>query len=357
MFVPFLYIFLMSFLYLFFYYAAGSIAMSFFPEKKTSFSSAVIVGFFSYYFLFTLLALPMKVTLQPLKLLSVLWGLTLILLTVVFLLLKRRQFRANIKKWQHFFNEKKYCVVIVLLALILTQAILYNLNDETYAAWDQSYYLGDTVTSLYTNTISQYDPYTGRILKHLNTEYLLETYQNHSSVMCQLFKVHPMVENLTVMATIVIILYNLIVFNIGSSLFHGSRKKGVIFTAFLALLNYFSFNLFTAAEFLMIRPSEGKTILAVIILPALLYFFLEIVKNPQEKTYWGCSFLTILGAFGLNMSSIYMIPFEISAFYLPLALRRKSPSVIVRYFILLLPCIAAALLYLLTKNHFIYTRR
>ncbi len=355
--LSFLYVLLMPFLYLFFYYAAGAVALSFLPVRKASFPCTIILGFFIYFFLFTILALPMKVTLQPLIRLSVLWGLALILLTVVFFLLKHKQIRASTKIWQDFFYQKKYYTAIVLIVLILVQAVLYNLNDETYAVWDQAYYLGDTVTSLYTNTISQYDPYTGGILKYLHTEYLLETYQNHSSVMCQLFKVHPMIENLTIMTTIVIILYNLIMFEIGLSLFKGDRKKGVIFTAFLALLNYFSFNLFTAAEFLIIRPSEGKTILAVIIIPTLLYFFLETAKDPLKKTYWYCSFLTILGAFGLNMSSIFIIPFEISAFYLPLALRRKSMSIVIRYIILLLPCIAVALLYLLTKNHFICTRR
>ena len=143
----------------------------------------------------------------------------------------------------------------------------------------------------------------------------------------------------------------------GQSLFSKNREKSIIFTAFVSLLNYFSFNLFTAAEFLIIRSSEGKTILASIIIPALLYFFLETAKNPEDKTNWYCSFLTILGSFGLNMSSIFMIPFEISAFYIPLALRRKSMSAAVRYLVLMLPCLVAIGLYLLTKNIFIYTRK
>lgn len=353
----FIYIFLVLFLYLFFYYAAGIIASEFLPLKSRSIPRTVILGFFFYHFLFSLITLPMKMTLQPLKRLSIIWSIVLILITAAFLFLNRKQCRTNARLWRSIFRGREKYVTLMLVCLIAAQAVFYNFNDESYAIWDQSYYLGDTASSLYTNTISQYDPYTGRMLKYLNTEYLLETYQNHSSVMCQLLGIHPMIENLTIMSSIVIIVYHFIIFETGRALFDGKRGKSLIFTAFVSLLNFYSFNLFTAAEFLIIRPSEGKTILAVIIIPALLYFFLETVKNPQEKANWYCSFLTIIGAFGLNMSSIFMIPFEISAFYLPLALYKKNMSIAVRYVILMLPCLVTIVLYLLTKNIYIYTRK
>ncbi len=357
MFFQFIYFFLIFCTYLFFYYAAGTIASEFLPSQTHSILRTVILGFFLYYFLFSLIAIPMKITLQPLKLLSITWSVILLIITGAFIFLNRKQRRTKAKLWHSAFKGKNKYTTFLLVCLIAAQAVFYSFNDETYAIWDQSYYLGDTASSLYTNTISQYDPYTGRMLKYLNTEYLLETYQNHSSVMCQLLGVHPMIENLTIMSAIVITLYYFIIFEMGQSLFSKNREKSIIFTAFVSLLNYFSFNLFTAAEFLIIRSSEGKTILASIIIPALLYFFLETAKNPEDKTNWYCSFLTILGSFGLNMSSIFMIPFEISAFYIPLALRRKSMSAAVRYLVLMLPCLVAIGLYLLTKNIFIYTRK
>lgn len=164
---------------------------------------------FLYFFLFNIVALPMKITFQPLKLLTIIWGVILILITVAFLLLRQKQNHRNAQHIRSIFAGKEKYATLLLFILILVQTILYNLNDEA-VIWDQGYYLGDTAASLYTNTISQYDPYTGRLLNHLNTEYLLETYQNHSSVMCQLLGIHPMIENLTVMASVVIILYYLI---------------------------------------------------------------------------------------------------------------------------------------------------
>ena len=343
-------------LYLFLYFAAGSLAVCLVPAKDDSIPRRLILGFFLLHFLFFAITIPLKLTLQPLSLLSHIWAGILLLLAVIFLISQRKHWSATANAIRTAFSGKEKYVTLAFAALILIQILLINRNDETYAIWDQSYYLGDAATSWYTNTISQYNPYTGRILSKLNSEYLLETYQNHTAVMCQLLHIHPMIENLTIMATVVTILYNLIAFEIGRFLFKGSRAKSTLLVFFLMLLNFFSYNLFTAAEFLFIRPSEGKTILAVLIIPALLYCFLHVTENWKSKTWWLYSFFIIIGSFGLNMSSIFMIPFELSAFYIPYALRKKKFSIFLRYVLLLLPCIFMAGLYLLTKHSlFIYT--
>lgn len=335
-------------IYLFFYYITGSLVLHVLPvpEEEDRFSRRLILGFFAYQFLFTILALPMKLLLLPLSYLSAAWAVCLVVLLVVFLCLERKAFFRRFRKTVH---EAKAAPFLLLFAVILAQLILFNLNDETFALWDQSYYIGDTATSLYTNTISQYDPYTGYQLQNLNREYLLETYQNYSAVMCQLFHVHPMIEVKTVMASVVIFLYQMIFYEIGMLLFHRDRLKSACMLGFLFFLNLFSFNLYTAGEFLMFRPFEGKTILAVLIIPGLFWMFLNTVRDSQNRSYWCQTFLMICGAFGLNMSSIFMIPFEISAFYIPLALKKKKISIYLRYLILMMPCMAVIALYLITR--------
>lgn len=343
-------------LYFFFYFAVGSLAVRFVPAKDYSISRTLILGFFLLHFLFFVITLPLKVTLQPLSLLSRIWCCVLILITILFFILQRKCWTRTAACIRSACTGRQLWISLTFALLILIQIVIINGNDETYAIWDQSYYLGDAATSWYTNTISQYNPYTGRILAKLNSEYLLETYQNHTAVMCQILHIHPMVENLTIMATVVVILYNLLAFEIGQFLFKGNRAKSTQMVFFLTLLNYFSYNLFTAAEFLFIRPSEGKTILAVLIIPALLYCFLHTAANWADKTWWCYSFFIIIGSFGLNMSSIFMIPFELSAFYIPYAIHKRKFPILVRYLLLLLPCIFMAGLYLLTKHKlFIYT--
>lgn len=363
-------------LYLFFYYMTGSLVLHFFPapEEDSRLSKRLVLGFFTYHFLFTAAALPMKMLLLPLSWLSAVWAGCLAVLFVLFLVFERKAFAARFCRvlregasaaggCRAFLTRKKpepgrslrtAASFPVLAAVILAQLILFNLNDETFALWDQSYYIGDTATSLYTNTISQYDPYTGYPLDNLNREYLLETYQNHSAVMCQLLHIHPMIEVRTVMTSVVVFLYQMIFYEIGMLLFRRDRLKSAFMLGFLFFLNLFSFNLYTAGEFLMFRPFEGKTILAVLIIPGLFWLFLNTAQEPENRSYWCYSFLVILGSFGLNMSSIFMIPFEISALYIPLAVKKKKIMVYLKFLILLLPCAAFIALYLLTRHYVVF---
>lgn len=344
-------------LYFFFYYITGSLVLHFLPVEKSDsrLSRRLILGFFVYYLLFTIIALPMKLTLQPLSRLSAVWCGCLVLLIALFLFAEGKASLARVKHLfsdASFHSKRNITAFAILIAAILIQTVWFNLNDETFALWDQSYYIGDTATSLYTNTISQYNPYTGYALDYLNKEYLLETYQNHSSVMCQLLHIHPLIEVRTVMASVVLILYQLLFYEIGMLLLGRDRLKSSVMVSFLFLLNVFSFNLFTAGEFLIIRPFEGKTILAVLIIPCLLWLFLQTASSPDNRILWSHSFLVIFGSFGLNMSAIFMIPFEISAFYIPLAVRKKKLSVFLRYLILLIPCALFTVMYLIT-NHYV----
>ena len=142
-------------LYFFFYYAFGALAVRLVPASDFSFARTTILGFFVYHFLFTVLALPMKVLLWPLSRLSAVWAIVLILVSILFFITERKDFGSRLACLRSLFTGQQKYSTCVLLILIAAQVLLFNLNDETYAIWDQSYYLGDTATSLYTNTLSQ----------------------------------------------------------------------------------------------------------------------------------------------------------------------------------------------------------
>lgn len=342
-------------LYLIFSYMLGDLFLRLSSCKEQSVSYRILIGFFCYFFLFQLVAIPLKITLQPLSLLTKLWLFVLIFITALFLILRLKFFKDRMADCKTFLSKHKW-ILLVLFLLVLFQLILINYNGETYALWDQSYYIGDISSSVYTNSISQYNPYTGALLKKLDTEYLLETYQNHSAVLCQLLGLPPLIETRTAEASLMVILANLIYYQFGLQLFTNSRKKAASLVFFLFWLNLFSFNLFTSAEFLFFRAYEGKTILACIILPMVFLLFLKIAREHRERSHWIELFLVVSSSFGLNMSCIYMLPFELSICLIPLGLTKRSASIWIRYGICLIPCILYGAAYLFTKHSFfIYT--
>lgn len=340
--------------YLIFSYMLGDLFLHMVSSQEQSFSYRILLGFFCYFLLFQFLAIPLKLTLQPLSLLTKIWCFVLLAVIVLLFILRRKSFTDK-KIYLRELLAKHHWILFLLVFIILIQLVLINYNGETYALWDQSYYIGDVSASVYTNSISQYDPYTGALLKKLNAEYLLETYQNHSAVLCQLLKIPPLMETRTAEASLMVILANLIYYQLGLQLFgKNHRKKSVFFVFFLFWLNLFSFNLFTSAEFLFFRAFEGKTILACIILPMVFLLFLKIAGNHLERSHWLELFLVIFASFGLNMSAIYMLPFELSICLIPLGLSKKSFSVWIRYAICLIPCILYSGAYLLTKHYFFF---
>lgn len=341
--------------YLMFCYMLGDLSLRLIGSETKSVSYRLLLGFFCYFLLFHLACLPLKSTLQPLSLLTIIWCVMLAAVTAAFFTLQRKPLKEKLSGCRAFFRKQNLPLLFLFL-IILAQLVMVQSNKETYALWDQAYYIGDINTSVYTNTISQYDPYTGILLKKLDSEYLLETYQNHSAVLCQLLGLAPLIETRVAETSLVVILANLIYYQFGMEFFSCSRKKSVLLALFLSWLNLFSFNLVTSAEFLYFRAFEGKTILACIIMPMAFLQFLKLVKDHSCRAYWMELFLVICGSFGLNMSAIYMLPFELSICLVPLAFTKRSFSILARYLACLLPCLLYGAGYLAVKYLFnIYT--
>ncbi len=366
-------------LYLIFSYMLGDLFLSFTKSQETSLSYRIILGFFLFFLLFQAAALPLKFTLQPLSLLAKLWCFLLAVTALLYFLRNRKILKEKWNQRKELLSEYKW-IFLFLIFLVLIQICLTNYNGETYALWDQSYYIGDVSSSVYTDTISQYSPYTGHLLDRLDAEYLLETYQNHSAVICTLTGLAPLIETRTVETTLMVIMANLIYYQLGLQLFPGSRKKSALLVFCLFWLNLFSFNLYTSAEFLFFRAFEGKTVLACIIMPAVFLLFLKIARDCRNNHHWLELFLIVSASFGLNMSAIYMLPFELSICLIPLGLRKQTAVVPweaagsgdngppvqtagrqrlyiwIRYVICLLPCMLYGAVYLLTRDYlFIYT--
>lgn len=204
--------------YLMISYILGDLFLYIISSKEQSVTYRILLGFFCYFLLFQIIAIPLKLTLQPLSLLTRIWWILILAVLLLFSLLRRKSFPEQASYLKNLLTKQKW-PLLTLVLLILIQLILVNYNGETYALWDQSYYIGDVSASVYTNTISQYDPYTGALLKKLNAEYLLETYQNHSAVLCQLLRIPPLIETRTAESSLMVILANLIYYQLGLELF------------------------------------------------------------------------------------------------------------------------------------------
>lgn len=302
-----------------------------------------VLGFFVYYLVFYLLALPMKMTGAALSMLSHIWiaVVLLVLLVEAYFVFWKKEKEKTIQPWK----QSKWYVAGYVIGILFLAAVM-NVNQATGALWDESYYIGEVTTNIYNDSLVGYDAYTGEPTDEISEEYFLEMTETHSGVACHIFGVHPLIEIKTVRATAFLIVFYLLVIAIGQLLFK-TPLQSELFFFFFVVLDLFSYNTHTRAQIMLYRAFEGKAVMANTILFVIFWIFLVILKDTQKKDGWILAFVMIAASFGLNMTSILLVPVMFSALIVPMILVKKEWKLIPRYIICLLPWIPEAAFYIL----------
>ena len=344
--------YILIFIKLFLYFIFGILACELFKWSKVNPLEKELIGFFFYYLCFFVICIPCKLTLQSLSLLSILWFCAVFIIVLSVCIFYKKALKETINNLISTIKTNKSIIAIVA-AITVFQIIAGSLNNNVIAKWDQAYYTGDVASSVYTDTISQYNSYTGNKLSILEPEYIFETYQNMSSVTCKIFGIHPLLEACTTMLTVIIILFNILLFIICHELTQNNRHALSLYALF-TVLNIFSYNDANLSSMLYLRSYEGKGILVLLIMPFVFYYFIRTVKNNEDKTNYRKNLLIMICSFGLNMSSIYMIPFLVMSTYGSLIIVKKKKIILTETIKFVIPfAIMMALYIIFTKFIFI----
>lgn len=312
--------------------------------ENVSVMYTILVGFFAYFAVFQCVALPMKILLMPLSALSVTWMILLAILVLVSLVLNR-------KKWKLLLTKKTdktgWIVMGIFAVLILVQIVVITNNIQYGSFMDASYYIGDSARSVATNTIEQYDQYTGRIRTELAPLYLLLTYTAHNSVLSYVTGTHSLVIWRQVMGTIVIILANVAVYLTAWCLLKKNQVNALIAWGFWLVITIFTYSTYSPSGFLFYRAFEGKTILAVVILPTIFLCLIKSVYSRFERKDFIITLLIDIGAIPFCMSSMMLLPVLFTIIYIPGIIAYRKPKAIWQWIILNGICVVELVCYLL----------
>ena len=181
-----------------------------------------VLGLFLYYGLFELLALPMTLLLVPLHVLTVVWGAALAAVGLAAAFLCGRDWVKSGKTLVEIF-KKQPGIYLLAGVLVLGQMIYvaaYDLNSA-----DAAYYVANISTSLYTDTLGRYNPYTGFLSSVFNIRYVTAAWYLDTAAFAKVFHVHPMVLAKTINPVMWTFLADLVYYQLGYALFRGKRKK------------------------------------------------------------------------------------------------------------------------------------
>lgn len=181
--------------------------------------------------------------------------------------------------------------VFVLLGQIGVWQIAYH-TDE-----DDSFYVATATTTLDTDSLYQVNAYTGDLYDEYPARYVLSPFPVFTAFVAKAFGIRPVVVCHTLFPIIVISLSYGALWLLSKLFFSDTRERSmVIFLAsVITTFSYYSTRIVSAR--LLLRPWQGKTLLASIVLPVIMYFLIKEGRSKKiEIDKWLLLLLLMLSA-------------------------------------------------------------
>lgn len=172
------------------------------------------------------------------------------------------------------------CVVaLVLLQLVLACILAYEEGDDAF-------YVAISTITVDANTMYQKLPYTGGTTG-MDIRHGLAPMPIWVAYLAQVSGMQAVTVAQIILPVVLIVMSYGIYFLLGRRLFPGGPRRTALFMLVLQFLVMFGgYSTYSAENFLLVRTAQGKSVLANIVIPFLLYLLLVILEKLQasEKT-------------------------------------------------------------------------
>jgi len=314
----------------------------FFKKNEMDFLLALVCGFICMLAIFYVLVMPMLFLKIPLHTLVICWSCLILYLCGLSLLMNWRR-RKEILSYNLRQIKTLPWVAILIVLLIIAQALILTWYQHEDA--DDSFYVASATTAVSTDSIFQYDPYTGLSWDVYPARYVFSPFPIFIALLSKLVLIHPAIVAHTVLPAVLIPISYVILAVLGKKLFPDRPSAVLLFLLFLCILNAFgNVSIFTNSTFLLFRIWQGKAVLANIVLPAILYFSFRAMPEKKKSGEWIILFACALSACLVSSMGILLAPIMILCLGFVFAVRNKKISTFVYSIVCCAPCIACGVL-------------
>lgn len=278
-----------------------------------------LLGFVLFLGIFALVDLPIELLELPFHTLVYMEIAVFVILTVVCTIWYVRE---NDKSVKHIWKKPDW-ITIIFLALIVAQ-VIYGMNNRIYASYyDTSYYNGHAINAIYTDTLYQYDPYTGVYLGDA-TEWN-DSYPMLIAVLAKSFGMHTLVVINRVLGILEIVAVNVVIYEIAFRLSNAKRKVAVWTVGIHAGMSLLSWGLGDLNEYyLWVRMAESKSMLANVYLPMVLLGLIMIAQQIESKYNWWVLAVFVLAGVSMSLSGIFITTTMVGEGMLPILLYQRK---------------------------------
>lgn len=311
-------------------------------SKNMDNESPVFLGFFMYYALFQMVALPLIFSFSSLSKLSLLWIICVVVLCSIGVWCVKSHFkRIYIKE---IFTCGISAIDILMIVLVMAQILLALV--QIYNGWDTAYYIANVNTAVKTNTMYVYEGSVGKLESVLNLRYALSSFYMHDAVIAQVFNIPGEIVCRYFNGIVCHAFSAYIIYKIGFFLW-AEKKWAKLLVICSVLVNCGITTVYFSNAFLMERSYEAKAFCSNIIIPAIIYIILKIYRAPDKQYNWIYLFIVNFSSIAISESSLLLVPLLNGCMLLGHCLIEKSARNLGKMIVCILPNILYLSVYFL----------
>lgn len=301
------------------YYIIGTAVVDKFHNKiKRNIGFQILTGFIVYQILFQVCALPFIWMKRSLTELAYVWAVLVSVLTIAALVKERKQIVLDLFLLRKVISTHRFTVLITVIVVLIVcwyTSLSGELND------DSLYYIGVVNTTLTTDTMFQYNAYTGMAMPSHYFRRVLVTFEINAAALCRIFGIHPIILMRVFRGNLNVILTAIAIGLLGTAVFtkeKDAEKPAILVCVSMALYFIADRTIYSNAAFFLSRTYEGKAYAGNILIYFMIYLCICLIKTGEKKyllwivvLIWGCTaisssaiMVTIAGAGVLLLSYV-----------------------------------------------------
>lgn len=217
---------------------------------------------------------------------------------------------------------------------------------------DDAYYVVQSVLTDETDTLYRIRPYTG-LSTGMDLRHSLAVFPIWIAYIARVSGFHATIVAHSILPLILIPVTYWIYLEIGKKLLKRDRHKLPVFMIFVSFMQIFgNVSIYTGATFFLTRTWQGKSLLANVVLPAIVWLVLWIFEqeNYEKEHRIGLWILLVLTNFVAAMSStasVFLAAMLIGVTGLVLGIREKNIQIPLRLMISCVPLVIYGAIFLL----------
>lgn len=306
-----------------------------------------VVGFFVDLFIYSLIEIPFCIFD---------WSYSICTYVHLFLMLLLSGYiiysnRNNLSRLAFFntpsFDWKEYLVLFITLLLGIFLVIT---NKHYYTYWDNVWDINNYTTALYTDHIYRYEPDSGWYVGLNNPELLIYSYLMYLGSLCKIFYVNPNIMFYRIIASIEVIFYIVISYNVIRLIFRRDKKKVNQSLLIFVIVNcVFCDGICNSLVNTLLFGGVTLSVITSSVIPFAFYFTIRLLYEEDIDNIWPIFILlSICSCFISKTGCILFLAF-MGISFIPIMLKKHNLKIALFYIICCVPSVICVA--------FIYTLR